>query len=182
MLLSLLAYLPVAFALVRADAPTVILDKATVIGTTNDSVTSFFGIPYAEPPVNNLRLRLPKPITAYQGTINATVPAVQCIQLVPPLRSDLPTEILEDLIAYITEIPATTATPQSEDCKPIIFVNMNYRLGPFAFLGGKEIKEAGVGNLGLHDQRLALKWIHQHISAFGGDPKKVVRASSRTGL
>ncbi|EIW62477.1 alpha/beta-hydrolase [Trametes versicolor FP-101664 SS1] len=221
-MLHVLAFLPVAFALVRATPPTVLLDKALVVGTTNDSVTSFFGIPYAEPPVNDLRLRLPKPIAAYQGTINATVPATQCIQLVPPLRSDLPLEILEDLIAYITEIPATTATAQSEDClsisvqvpagtkpganlpilayiygggfttgstaanpgdvlirrsielgKPIIFVNMNYRLGPFAFLGGKEIKEAGVGNLGLHDQRLALKWIQQHISAFGGDPKKV---------
>lgn len=135
MLLSLLAYLPVVFAFVRAAPPTVLLDKALVVGTTNDSVTSFFGIPYAEPPyvssfharlvfflltrersVNDLRLRLPKPITAYQGTINATVPATQCIQLVPPVRSDLPLEILEDLIAYITEIPATTATAQSEDC------------------------------------------------------------------
>lgn len=50
MLLILLAYLPVAFVLVRAGPPTAILDKAIVIGTTNDSVTSFFGIPYAEPP------------------------------------------------------------------------------------------------------------------------------------
>lgn len=114
-MLHVLAFLPVAFALVRATPPTVLLDKALVVGTTNDSVTSFFGIPYAEPPyvsnyharlffslltgersVNDLRLRLPKPIAAYQGTINATVPATQCIQLVPPLRSDLPLEILED--------------------------------------------------------------------------------------
>lgn len=81
------------------------------------SVSAF--VPFlltGERSVNDLRLRLPKPITTYQGTINATVPATQCIQLVPPLRSDLPLEILEDLIAYITEIPATTATPQSEDC------------------------------------------------------------------
>lgn len=50
MLLNLLAYLLAAFALARARDPTVILDKATVIGATNGSVTSYFGIPYAEPP------------------------------------------------------------------------------------------------------------------------------------
>ncbi|KAI0628178.1 carotenoid ester lipase precursor [Trametes polyzona] len=59
--------------------------------------------------------------------------------------------------------------------QPIVFVAMNYRYVPlrFGFLGGKEIHEAGVGNLGLHDQRLALHWVQKYISAFGGDPKKV---------
>ncbi|KAI9063824.1 carotenoid ester lipase [Trametes sanguinea] len=57
--------------------------------------------------------------------------------------------------------------------QPLIFVTMNYRLGVFGFLGGNEVHEAGVGNLGLQDQREALRWIQKYISAFGGDPAKV---------
>ena len=45
---------------------------------------------------------------------------------------------------------------------PILFVSFNYRLGAFGWLGGKEVKEAGIGNLGLHDQRFAAKKHHSH--------------------
>ncbi|KAI0819587.1 carotenoid ester lipase [Trametes gibbosa] len=57
--------------------------------------------------------------------------------------------------------------------QPIIYVSMNYRLSAFGFLGGREIANAGLGNLGLQDQRESFRWIKRHISAFGGDPNKV---------
>lgn len=57
--------------------------------------------------------------------------------------------------------------------QPIIFVSVNYRLNAFGFLGGKEVKAAGIGNLGLQDQRYALKWVNKYISLFGGDPTQV---------
>ncbi|KAF9049513.1 alpha/beta-hydrolase [Hymenopellis radicata] len=57
--------------------------------------------------------------------------------------------------------------------EPIIYVSMNYRLSAFGFLASKEVKEAGIGNLGLQDQRLALRWVHRYIGAFGGNPAKV---------
>lgn len=56
---------------------------------------------------------------------------------------------------------------------PVIFVSMNYRLSGLGFLASREVKEAGVGNLGLQDQRQALRWVQKYIHAFGGDPKKV---------
>ncbi|KAF9483724.1 alpha/beta-hydrolase [Pholiota conissans] len=55
-----------------------------------------------------------------------------------------------------------------------IYVSFNYRLSAYGFLGGDEVQAAGVGNLGLRDQREALKWVQQYISAFGGNPNKVI--------
>ncbi|KAI3620784.1 carotenoid ester lipase precursor [Moniliophthora roreri] len=57
--------------------------------------------------------------------------------------------------------------------QPVIYVSMNYRVTGFGFLASKEVKEAGVGNLGLQDQREALRWVQKYIGAFGGDPSKV---------
>ncbi|KAG9308832.1 Alpha/Beta hydrolase protein [Chiua virens] len=56
---------------------------------------------------------------------------------------------------------------------PVIYVSMNYRMNAFGFLASQEVKDAGVGNLGLHDQRLALRWVQRYIRDFGGDPAKV---------
>ncbi|KAI0028027.1 carotenoid ester lipase precursor [Vararia minispora EC-137] len=63
---------------------------------------------------------------------------------------------------------------------PVVHVSINYR--EFAeelhivmgFPAGKETREAGIGNLGLRDQRLALRWVRKYIAAFGGDPAKVM--------
>ncbi|GLA93240.1 hypothetical protein AtubIFM57143_010589 [Aspergillus tubingensis] len=56
---------------------------------------------------------------------------------------------------------------------PIVAVSLNYRLHCWGFMWSNEMKEAGVGNLGLRDQRLALHWIKENIAAFGGDPAQV---------
>lgn len=52
--------------------------------------------------------------------------------------------------------------------KPIIAASIAYRLGPFGFLNGNDVARAGVTNLGLKDQRLALHWIQENIAGFGG--------------
>ncbi|TBU30068.1 alpha/beta-hydrolase [Dichomitus squalens] len=201
---------------------TAALDKAQVIGIVNGPVTTFNGIPFAEPPVGDLRFRFPVPVHGYNGTINATQPATQCIQLEPQIRVDMPPQMLQDVEVYSTSVLSSSSAPQSEDClninvqiptgtkpgaklpvvafifgggfvvgsnaqmpgdavvarsvemgQPVIYAAMNYRLHAFGFLGGKEVKDAGVGNLGLHDQREALRWIQKNIAAFGGDPEKV---------
>ncbi|KAF1991180.1 alpha/beta-hydrolase [Aulographum hederae CBS 113979] len=57
--------------------------------------------------------------------------------------------------------------------QPIIFVAVNYRVGGFGFLAGKELAAEGSTNLGLRDQRLGMQWVQDNIEAFGGDPTKV---------
>lgn len=57
--------------------------------------------------------------------------------------------------------------------QPVVFVAVNYRLGGFGFLPGKEVLADGSSNLGLLDQRLGLQWVADNIAAFGGDPTKV---------
>lgn len=65
--------------------------------------------------------------------------------------------------------------------KPIIAVSINYRVGGWGFLGSKEVAAAGVANIGLYDQRLALEWIQENIQAFGGDPEQVTIAGESAG-
>ncbi|KAJ7791515.1 Alpha/Beta hydrolase protein [Mycena olivaceomarginata] len=179
-------------------APTVTLDSGTFTGTAGTNTHSFLGIPFAQPPVGDLRFRLPVAVSAYTGTHNATAfgPACpqQTIQL--PILTGLPQEVVDDVVNSISgpsspppriwifgggfEIGSpsmydgTTIVQRSIAMgEPVIYVSMNHRLAAFGFLASKEVRAAGVGNLGLQDQRQALRWIQKYITAFGGDPTKV---------
>ena len=66
--------------------------------------------------MGDLRLRLPIPIAWYNGTINATQPATQCIQLGPCLRDDLPPDLLMELLAIFEGMGGGEDLPQGEDC------------------------------------------------------------------
>ncbi|RMJ06783.1 hypothetical protein BHE90_015287 [Fusarium euwallaceae] len=72
--------------------------------------------------------------------------------------------------------------------EPTIIISVNFRLGVFGFLASKEIREynlefgeEGVGNYGLWDQVQALRWVQRHITAFGGDPKRVTLFGQSAG-
>lgn len=204
---------------VRAP-PTVTASGGTFVGKTKDDVQQFYGIPFAEPPVGNLRFRLPVPILSYNGTIDASEYGPSCPQQAVslPLVDGLAREATDYLINSIFG----QIFPDSEDCltlnvvkpananansrlpvvvwifgggfelgstsmydgagvvaksqslgQPVVFVSMNYRLSGLGFLASKEVRAAGVGNLGLQDQREALRWIKRNIAQFGGDPSKV---------
>ncbi|KAF8194390.1 alpha beta-hydrolase [Mycena galopus ATCC 62051] len=201
-------------------APTVTLDAGTFIGTAGTNTESFLGIPFAQPPVGDLRFRLPVANAPYNGTHTATAMGPGCPQqaIELPILTGLPQEVVDDVIGSIYG----TLFPSSEDCltlnvikpttatatsklpvvawifgggfevgspqmydgttiversialgEPVIYVSMNYRLSAFGFLASAEVRAAGVGNLGLQDQRQALRWIQTYISDFGGDPTKV---------
>ncbi|TFK88161.1 alpha beta-hydrolase [Polyporus arcularius HHB13444] len=204
--------------------PTVQLGHATVVGVRNGSLESFLGIPYAQPPIGDLRLSFPQRIESYHGTVNATAYGHPCLQQALNLFGSFPPEVLQGLKPLQEAMALSGNVTESEDClnlnvvrptkisadamlpvvfwihgggfaagsnaislyngtafvkraveldEPVIYVALNYRLHVMGFLGGKEIQEAGLGNLGLHDQRAALRWVHQFISAFGGDPSRV---------
>ncbi|EIW58852.1 carotenoid ester lipase [Trametes versicolor FP-101664 SS1] len=222
MLLTILLY-AAAVAGAAIKSATVKLDGATVVGTSDGTVTQFLGIPFAQPPVGKLRLQLPQPMRRYSGVINATTFGNQCLQqTIPPAVFPNTTALPAAITPFIAAMAVPPPVPQSEDClnlniivpagtkpgdklpvavwifgggfqigsnavrpgqnvvnrsieigHPVIYVSMNYRLSAFGFLGGREIANAGLGNLGLQDQRESLRWIQEHIGAFGGDPTKV---------
>lgn len=62
-----------------------------------------------------------------------------------------------------------------------IVVSFNYRTGPYGFLANDELLAEGNLNIGLHDQRAAIKWVQRHISAFGGDPDKITLFGASVG-
>ncbi|KAF4617643.1 hypothetical protein D9613_005858 [Agrocybe pediades] len=219
----LLAGLVASYAYAAPSAlsgPTVKLGDATFVGANLGTTQRFLGIPFAQPPVGNLRFRLPQPITYTNGTYDATDYGLSCGQQ----SVDLPivTGLVAEAADFLVDTIFGKVFPDQEDCltinivkpksatsksklpvvvwifgggfelgstsmydgglivgrsqaigQPVVYVSMNYRLNGFGFLSSKEVKEAGVGNLGLHDQREALRWIQKYIGQFGGDPSKV---------
>ncbi|KAM0328715.1 hypothetical protein ACHAQA_005128 [Verticillium albo-atrum] len=69
-----------------------------------------------------------------------------------------------------------------ENGKPVIALNINYRLGAAGFLTSQSLREQGYSaNRGLRDQRIALRWVQEHIAGFGGDPANVTAAGESVG-
>jgi acetylcholinesterase len=63
----------------------------------------------------------------------------------------------------------------------VIVVSFNYRTGPYGFLANEQLREEGNLNIGLHDQRAAIKWVQRHIAVFGGDPEKITLFGTSVG-
>ena len=63
----------------------------------------------------------------------------------------------------------------------MIVATFNYRVGPYGFLASKELKAEKNLNMGIHDQRTAIRWVQHHISKFGGDPNKLTLFGTSVG-
>ncbi|KAJ7436854.1 extracellular triacylglycerol lipase precursor [Mycena latifolia] len=203
LLFSLLTPL-VQFVCVAAS-PAIRLGKTTLVGLDIPTFQQdlFAGIPFAEPPLGNLRLRPPVLKTALAaGTFNASAFGPACLQTAV-LTGITPDSMSEDCLTINVLRP--TGTPANAKLPvmfwtygggfdsgfseifnassivsqsvargtPVIYVNFNYRLGPLGFPQGQEADNRGALNLALKDQLAALEWVQLHIGTFGGDKDKV---------
>ncbi|KAF4627757.1 hypothetical protein G7Y89_g10394 [Cudoniella acicularis] len=186
-------------------SPIVTVKNGSYSGIHNPTYNQdlFLGIPYAQPPVNDLRFRVPVSLnTSWERAMPATAYSPFCVGYG---GDDTGHELSEDCL-YLSVVRPSTANGESElpvavwihggglfmggsnDArynlsfivqnsvemgKSMIGVSIQYRLSAWGFLGGKEALEGGATNLGFRDQRLALHWIRENIGAFGGSPDKV---------
>jgi len=192
----------IPFAAAASSAPRVKTRSGVVEGKTDGGVHSFLGIPYAQPPIGNLRWKAPVPVAKWSYARTTTAFGSHCLQgkVFGDMNFHDPGGS-EDCLTLNIWVPANAgknlpvmvwiygggfvAGTTSEDRQNgshlaqqgVIVVSMNYRLGVFGFLVHPELaKESGhnsAGNYGLLDQLQALKWVHENIAAFGGDPANV---------
>jgi len=172
-------------------------------GKDDGKVRSFLGIPYAAPPIGDLRWKAPQPAAKWSGVKKVTAFGFHCMQgnvfgdMVfhdPGASEDcltlnvwVPDRHAESKLPVMVWIygggfVAGTTSESRQDGyhlaqQGVIVVSMNYRLGIFGFMVHPDlIKESGhnsAGNYGLLDQLAALNWVHDNIAAFGGDPANV---------
>ncbi|KAH7013362.1 Alpha/Beta hydrolase protein [Ilyonectria destructans] len=192
----------------HAGSPTAKVKNGTYEGKHVASYDQdlFLGIPYAQPPVGNLRLQNPQSLNTTFKKRSATDYADSCVGY--GNSAAWPFTLSEDCLTLNIVKPASSNRSNKDKLlpvgvfihgggwsqdysangvynlsfiveesvnagKPFIGVSVDYRLSFWGFMASQDILDAGVANLGLKDQRLALHWINENIKAFGGDPKKV---------
>jgi para-nitrobenzyl esterase len=198
-----LAGLALSSGLALASPTVTIADGALAGVSTGDGVSRYLGIPYAKPPVGELRWKAPQAPQPWQGQRDATHFGSAC-----PQAADMfgPASVNEDCLTLNVYAPeAASAKPRpvlvyihgggfwsgsgaSYDASVLarktdaVVVTINYRLGVFGFLTTSGlIAEDKAVNFGLQDQYAALAWVQRHIAAFGGDAKSVTLAGQSAG-
>lgn len=189
------------------------VENGTIEGLydTKTGLQMYFGIPYAKPPVGDLRWKAPQPLDNWNGVKETKKFGPRAIQA--PVFGDMnfrSNGISEDCLYLNVWTPAkrnTSGLPvlvyfygggyiAGDGSEPrydgasmakqgIVAVTVNYRLGIFGFLAHPELSAESPykasGNYGLLDQNAALVWVSKNITAFGGDPKKVTIAGESAG-
>lgn len=163
---------------------------------TDKKVTAYLGIPYAESTAADNRWREPVAVKAWDGALKATQFGPTCPQLasikpqsedcltinvwVPEGAPEEPRAVMVFIYGgafiYGSGADPTYNGAYAASQGDVIVVSFNYRLGALGFLAGLKDKTTGEeinGNFGFLDQILALEWVRDNISVFGGDPAKV---------
>jgi para-nitrobenzyl esterase len=174
--------------------------ESGLLSGTGDDVRCFKGIPYAAPPVGDLRWRPPQPPAAWSGVREATEFGADPLQaLTPRTRAE---RMDEDCLTLNVWTPArrgneklpvmvwlyggsfVAGSASDPRCdgesfarKGVVLVTINYRVGVLGFLAHSaltaESEHGSSGNYGTLDVLAALAWIKRNISGFGGDPERM---------
>ena len=193
-----------------AVAQQVVTESGTISGVSTSSLSVYKGVPFAAPPVGDLRWRPPMPAARWIGTRKADAFAPACMQVGVSMPGETPPVVSEDCLYLNIWTPAKDAQEHLPVIvwihgggyingsasmplywgdrlahKGVIVVTIAYRLGPLGFLALPELTRESPhhssGNYGLMDQIAALEWIQRNIAAFGGDPKCVTIAGQSSG-
>ncbi len=187
------------------------VESGLVEGSATGEVLSFKGIPFAAPPLGDLRWRAPQPAQPWNGVRAAVAFGHDCMQLpAPDDEAPLTTTPSEDCLVLNVWRPSQIAPGQRLPVmfwmhggaylnggtsspiydgsafarQGIVFVSANYRLGRFGFFLHPALvssKEGLAGNFAYMDQIAALRWVQRNIAAFGGDPYRVTVAGESAG-
>jgi len=178
--------------------PTVSVTGGNLRGSlTGSSGAVFKGIPFAQPPTGDLRWREPLPVKPWTGTRDATAFGAPCVQggalganssedclYLNLWTPDWPAKPRHAVMVWIHgggNFAGASSEPsfdgESLARRGVVLVSVNYRLGVFGFLAHPELSRESThhvsGNYGLLDQIQALRWVHDNIAEFGGDPANV---------
>jgi len=179
--------------------------------TLADGIDAWLGVPFAAPPVRELRWQPPRPVTPWTGVYHADRFAPECLQ---PLRGSTQNHYFgneatsEDCLYLNIWAPKAaskapvlvwiygggfnigSASMANYSGEPlaragVVRVNLAYRVGPLGFLAHPDLSKAsgygGSGNYGLMDQIAGLQWVRRNIARFGGDPDNVTIVGQSAG-
>src|SRR5665213_1245961 len=188
-----------------AEAAPVVTAQGSVEGVSKGGVTQYLGIPFAKPPVGALRWMPPEPPAKWSGVRQATKFGPTCAQVTTLGPFAGPANSNEDCLYLNVFTPATAKKlpvlvwihgggyydGESNDYDAtklalrgqMVVVTFNYRLNLFGFLAHPALDGEGhaFGNYGIMDMQAALRWVHQNIAAFGGDPGNVTLGGQSAG-
>ena len=153
---------------------------------------TFSGVPFAAPPVGDLRWRSPQPVAAWDGIRDATHPSDVCPQeggggedclylnVTTPRGADhLPVMVWIPGGGFVSGAGSAYDPARLAVDGRVVVVTMNYRLGALGFLDAGD--DPAAGNFGLADQQAAMRWARDNIAAFGGDPGNVTLFGQSAG-
>jgi para-nitrobenzyl esterase len=191
------------------SSATIVAPPAGRVRGTNDGVVAEYrGIPYAVPPLGDLRWREPQPVKRWTGVRQANAFAPACMQTGTSMPGEAPPVTSEDCLYLNIWAPSHARRApvivwihgggfmSGNASMPLywgdqlarrgaIVVTFGYRLGPLGFLAypglTAESPRHTSGNYGLLDQIAALRWVKSNIAAFGGDPLRVTIAGQSAG-
>jgi para-nitrobenzyl esterase len=169
------------------ESPVVKVTQGEVRGASADGVAVYKGLPFAAPPVGDLRWLAPRPPAKWPGVRAATAFSSTCAQAEDCLYLNVyePTDATNGKLPVMVWIHggafifgSGSAYDGSQFARQgVIVVTVNYRLGRAGWFAHPALTAQNpkglLGNYGLMDQIAALNWVHDNIKAFGGDPKNV---------